>query len=251
MLIQEAQRSETPETSSTTPATDSRSLAAGKRVLIVEDDEILCRFLERMLRNEGFEIEFAHTGPMALQSIRPDFDLVILDLNLPEIDGISVLQSLRTRFKHMCVLVLTARNRAETAVLALESGADDCLNKPFSYTELLARLRALLRRSTEVPSPTAAGSALVLQPASHRVLRANHQIDLTPREYALLAYLARFPGVPVARAELLREVWGEAPNSSSNVVDVYMKYLRDKLDLPDFPKLIRTVRGVGYVYDGV
>ena len=218
------------------------------RILVVEDDEVLARFLERMLRTEGFHPELAHTGNAALQQLCPEFDAVILDLNLPGMDGIAVLQSLRQKFTHLPVLVLTARQRSHSAVLSLESGADDCLTKPFSYVELLARLRVLLRRHPRGAAPTDHPGPLVLHPAELRVERSGRQIDFTRREFSLLEFLMRSPGVPVTRSVILKELWGEEPSAGSNVVDVYMKYVRDKIDLPGLPKLIHTIRGIGYVF---
>ena len=234
------------------PATQSPLAKTGyghtRRALIVEDDEVLCRFLGRLYEAEGFTVEFAHSGDAALESLRPELDIVILDLNLPGVDGISVLRQLRSKFQELPVLVLTGRARSESAVPALENGADDCLIKPFSHAELLARTRAVLRRSLDrAPATTQCGS-LVLNRGEMRVTREGKRVDLTPREYSLLELLMRSPGNPVPRAVLMKEIWGEeTSSSSSNVVDVYMKYLRDKIDLPDLPKLIQTLRGIGYV----
>ncbi len=216
------------------------------RVLVVEDDEILSRFLHRLLRAEGFGVEVAYDGASALEKLRPAVDLLILDLNLPLVDGIEVLRRLRANFPELPVLVLTARNRTDSTVLALESGADDCLVKPFSCAELLARMRALLRRRQNKPSQSSQCADLVVHRDQLRVTRNGQRVDLTPREYSLLEYLMRTPGVPVSRLVLLQEIWGTATESGTNVVDVYMKYIRDKVDLPSMAKLIRTVRGVGY-----
>ncbi len=216
------------------------------RVLVVEDDLILSRFLDRILRAESFEVESAHSGVAALNMLRPELDILILDLNLPELDGIGVLQQLRPNYPRLPVLVLTARNRAESTILALESGADDCLTKPFSYLELLARVRALLRRNTGVLPQSSQCADLVVNRHELRVTRNGEKIELTPREYSLLEYLMRTPRVPVARSILLKEIWADGCDPSTNIVDVYMKYVRDKIDRPGMPKLIRTVRGVGY-----
>ena len=221
-------------------------LTATSRILVVDDDEILSRFLERILREDGYDVEFACNGADALHALHGEFDLVILDLNLPKVDGIAVLREMRPNHPRLPVLVLTARVRSESAVEALETGADDCLNKPFSYLELLARVRALLRRNTGVlPSVSTCGD-LVLNRPERRVSRDGQRIELTGREYSLMEYLMRTPRIPVTRTVLLKEVWGPGFAASTNVVDVYMKYVRDKVDVNGKPKLIRTVRGVGY-----
>ena len=174
-------------------------------------------------------------------------DLLILDLNLPGMDGLDVLRTLRPMYPKLPVLVLTARSRTEDTVMALESGADDCLIKPFSYVELLARVGALLRRNVGVLPRSSHIADLVMHREEHRVERSGRKVELTPREFDLLEFLMRTPGVPVSRAILMEEVWGTKFDPSTNVVDVYMKYLRDKIDHADEAKLIRTVRGVGYV----
>ena len=221
--------------------------ASMPRILVVEDDEPLSRFLQRTLGGASYGVELAHDGNVALQLLHPATDLVILDINLPGRDGLSVLRALRPQFPKLPVLVLTARSRTEDMVMALESGADDCLIKPFSYLELLARVRALLRRNTGVLPNESRVADLVLFREEHRVERNGRRVDLTPREFALLEYLIRTPCRPVSRATLMKEVWDAAFDPSTNVVDVYMKYLRDKVDLPSEIKLIQTVRGVGYV----
>lgn len=220
---------------------------SGWRVLVVEDDQPLSRFLSRTLRLEQYETELAHDGQAALEMLQPTTDLVILDINLPGMDGFSVLRALRPRFPKLPVLVLTARSRTEDTVAAFDSGADDCLLKPFSYHELLARVRALLRRNVGVLPRSTQVADLLLHREEHRAERGGRKLDLTPREFDLLEFLMREPGTPVSRAVLMEEVWGVAFDPSTNVVDVYMKYIRDKVDREGEPKLIRTVRGVGYV----
>lgn len=224
--------------------------SSGGRVLVVEDDQPLSRFLCRTLRTERYDAEWAHDGVTALELLQQATDLLILDLNLPGMDGLSVLRALRLRFPKLPVLVLTARSRTEDLVAAFDSGADDCLLKPFSYHELLARVRALLRRNSGVLPRSTQVADLVLHREEHRVERGGRKVELTPREFDLLEFLMREPGTPISRAVLMQEVWGVAFDPSTNVVDVYMKYVRDKVDRDGEEKLIRTVRGVGYVIGG-
>lgn len=224
------------------------SLAAplSGRILVAEDDQPLSRFLDRTLRAESHVVELAHDGTTALEMIRSDLDLLILDINLPGLDGLSILRRMRPMHPRLPVLVLTARSRVEDMVMALESGADDCLTKPFSYVELLARVRALLRRNSGTLQNFSQIADLVLHREEHRVERNGRKVELTPREFGLLEYLLRQPGTPASRATLMKEVWDMEFDPSTNVVDVYMKYVRDKVDLPGERKLIRTVRGIGY-----
>ena len=224
------------------------------RVLVVDDDPPLGRFLLKTLRSASHEAELVHNGRAALARLRGEgeeqslpFTLVILDINLPDIDGFEVLRQLRPEQPKLPVLVLTARNRTEDTVRAFDCGADDCLVKPFSYVELLARVGALLRRTIEVAPQVSQVGDLKLHREERRVERASRRIELTPREFDLLEYLMRAPGQHVSRAVLMKEVWGTTFDPSTNVVDVYMKYLRDKIDQESEVKLIRTVRGVGYV----
>ncbi len=193
-------------------------------------------------------MELAHDGEVALsllQEGRP-VDLLILDLNLPGIDGIGLLERVRPLRPRLPMLVLTARSRVEDKVLALQSGADDCLVKPFSFLELLARVRALLRRNSGLIPNTSQVGDLVLHREERRVERNGRRIELTPREFGILEYLMRHPGRPVSRATLSQEVWNVPHDPSTNIVDVYMKYVRDKVDLPGERKLTHTIRGVGY-----
>jgi len=216
------------------------------RILVVEDDAPLARFLSRTLREVSHEVEIANDGTTALGMLGPEIDLVLLDCNLPDRDGLSVLQALRPIYPKLPVLMLTARASTEDAVMALESGADDYLTKPFSYVELLARVNVLLRRKGGTQLQTVRVADLTLSRAEHRVDRAGRRIDLTPRQFRLLEYLMRTPGTPIPRSTLAAEVW-DVTDPSSNVVDVYMKYLRDKIDGADEVSLIRTVRGIGFM----
>lgn len=221
---------------------------ATRRILIVEDDVSLAGFLGGELQAERFAVDIAHDGEEALSTLENPrrYDLLILDLNLPKLDGISLLHRLRPTHSRLPMLVLTARNRIEDKVAALQSGADDCLTKPFSFIELLARVRALLRRNSGlIPNSSRVGD-LTLHREERRVERNGRRIDLTPREFAILEFMMRNPGRPVSRATLFEEVWNMPSDPSTNIVDVYMKYVRDKVDLPGEPKLTHTIRGVGY-----
>lgn len=220
-----------------------------RHIFVVEDDLSLAGFLAEELRAQGFTVDQAFDGEEALNALATKqrrYDLLILDLNLPKVDGINVLRKARPVNPRLPALVLTARNRVEDKVNALESGADDCLTKPFSLAELLARIHALLRRNAGlVPNCSTVGD-LAMYRDERRVERNGRRIELTPREFAILDVLMRNAGHPVSRATLLEEVWNMSSESSTNIVDVYMKYVRDKIDLPGESKLTHTVRGFGY-----
>ena len=218
------------------------------RLLIVEDDFPLAKFLSRELNHKQFCVEVSHDGEAAFEKMqRSSYDLIILDLNLPKMDGMVFLKKVRLDHVAISILVLTARNRTEDLVGALEQGADDCLIKPFSVRELLARVRNLLRRNIGHPIDVSKRFNLTINKEEHRVMRGKRRIDLTPRELAILEYLMERVGRPVSRMELMRDVWQLQYDPNTNIVDVYMKYLRDKIDLEGEEKLIRTIRGVGYV----
>jgi DNA-binding response OmpR family regulator len=221
---------------------------SGRQVLVVEDDDSLAGFLCEELRSQGFIVDQVSDGEAALNALETKrrFDLLIVDLNLPKLDGISLIRKTRPEQPKLPILVLTARSRVEDRVHALESGADDCLNKPFSLLELLARVHALLRRNSGMISDCSTVGDLTLYREERRVERNGRRIELTPREFAILEVLMRNPGHPVSRATLLEEVWNMSPNSTTNIVDVYVKYVRDKIDLPGEQKLTHTVRGFGY-----
>ena len=221
---------------------------AGRRVLIAEDDISLAGFLGSELRSENFAVDLVHDGEAALAALQGErqYDLLILDLNLPKLDGMSLLQRVKPTHPRLRMLVLTARRRVEDKVKALQTGADDCLTKPFSLAELFARVNALLRRdSVAIPNFSQVGD-LTLNREERRVERNGRRIELTPREFAILELLMRNVGRPVSRAVLLEQVWNMPPDPSTNIVDVYMKYVRDKVDLPGERKLTHTIRGVGY-----
>jgi DNA-binding response OmpR family regulator len=227
---------------------DRSKISTGPKILVVEDDIPLGKFLHRELKSNNFSVEVIYDGETACANIQESvYDLVILDLNLPKMDGMAVLKHVRLSLPRLPVLVLTARNRTEDLVSVFEQGADDCLIKPFSYMELLARVRGLLRRNAAPAGSSSKVGDLVINREEHWVLRGDRRIDLTPREFALLEYLMNNVGKAVSRMTLMREVWNTSFDATTNVVDVYMKYLRDKIDIEGEVKLIRTVRGVGYV----
>ncbi len=221
---------------------------AGPRILIVEDDVHLGRFLSRELKLKLFSVDVRHDGGAACDELqKSSYDLVILDLNLSKTDGMAFLKQIRLSQPRLSILVLTARNHTEDLILAFEQGADDCLIKPFSFLELLARVRSLLRRNSIPATRSSKVGDLTINWEEHRVMRGERRIDLTPREFAILEYLMGNVGKPVSRMTLMREVWNIPFDPTTNIVDVYMKYLRDKIDLEGEVKLIRTVRSVGYV----
>jgi DNA-binding response OmpR family regulator len=222
--------------------------AAGRRILIVEDDESLAGFLASELTSNSYLVDMVHDGESAAEILESQrrYDLLILDLNLPKLDGMSLLRRVKPLHPKLRMLVLTARSRVEDKVKALQHGADDCLTKPFSFAELTARVQALLRRDAAlIPNLSTVGD-LTLNREERRVMRNGRRIDLTPREFAILEFMMRTPGRPVSRATLLEEVWNMPADPTTNIVDVYMKYVRDKIDLPGECKLTHTIRGVGY-----
>lgn len=218
------------------------------RLLIAEDDEKLSTALARGLRADGYAVDVAATGDQALMQARVyDYDAVILDLMLPGLDGLSVCARLRKEERWAPVLMLTALNGVGDRIRGLDSGADDYLVKPFDYGELVARLRALLRRGApERPAVLIVGD-LEVDPATRVVTRAGRRISLSTREFAVLEFLVRRVGEVVTRTQLLDHVWDQNHEGSTNVVDVYVGYLRRKLEAPFGRPLIHTVRGVGYV----
>jgi two-component system OmpR family response regulator len=220
------------------------------RLLIAEDDAKLSNALARGLRGEGYAVDVAATGDEALLQARVyDYDAVVLDVMLPGPDGVDVCRALREEGRWSPVLMLTARDGVGDRIRGLDAGADDYLIKPFDFGELVARLRALLRRGApERPAELTVGD-LVVDPAARSVIRAGRAVGLTAREFAVLEYLVRRVGEVVSRSELLDHVWDQNYQGSTNIVDVYVGYLRRKLEQPFGRPLIRTVRGAGYVID--
>jgi heavy metal response regulator len=217
------------------------------RILVVEDEKKVASFIRRGLEAEAHQVDVVHDGETGLaRAVTGDYDLLILDVMLPERDGFSVLRELRARRRQLPVLLLTARAAVTDKVAGLDGGADDYLTKPFEVAELLARVRALLRRGAPSPAVLAVAD-LRLDPATRAVTRAGRPIELTAREYALLEYFLRNAGRVLSRALIAQHVWGVSFDTFTNVIDVYVNYLRRKVDAEFEPKLIHTVRGAGYV----
>jgi DNA-binding response OmpR family regulator len=217
------------------------------RVLVVEDDEDIALALQRSLRMEGYEVRLAGDGEAALdEAVAFVPDMVILDLGLPKLDGIEVARRLRAD-GDVPILMLTARDALDSRVEGLDSGADDYLVKPFERQELLARLRALLRRRPPRGMAPLRVGDLTLNPDTHEVSRGDRDIDLTQREFELLEYLMRNERLVISRQKLLDEVWGYDPFSITNTIEVFVSNLRRKLEAGGEPRLLHTVRGAGYV----
>ena len=216
-------------------------------LLLVEDDPKVSEFVRRSLRAEGYIVDLAATGIAAVQQFQEhQYDLVLLDLMLPELSGTQVLRLIRRSQPSMPVLVLTARDAVEDKVAHLEAGADDYLSKPFDITELLARIKALLRRAPSPRADVILYSNLELNRLTRQVRRAGQSIELTAKEYALLEYLLSSPSRVFSRSMILENVWDQSFEGVTNIVDVYVRHLRRKVDDPFPVKLIHTVRGVGY-----
>lgn len=226
------------------------SNSARHNILIVQEDASLASFLCQELQTELVAVDVAHDGEAAWNCLHEQrqYDLLILDLNLPKLDGMTLLQRVRPTRPRMPIMVLTARSSIEDKLLAFQSGADDFLAKPFSFAELLARVGALLRRHSGLIPNTSEVGDLTIHREERRVERNGRRIDLTPREYSILEYMLRHVGRPVSRATLCEEVWNMPHTSSTNIVDVYMKYVRDKVDGPGERKLTHTIRGFGYEF---
>jgi DNA-binding response OmpR family regulator len=217
------------------------------RLLIIEDDRKLAEFVARGLRAERFAVDLAGDGAEGLKHLQAyEYDLLILDLMLPEINGSEVLRRVRASQPSLPVLVLTARDATDDKVRHFEAGADDYLTKPFDFAELLVRVKALLRRSPAPRTDVIRIADLEVNRLTQQVRRAGQRIELTSKEYGVLEYLLSSPGRVFSRTMILEHVWDQSFEGVTNIVDVYVRYLRRKLDDPFPIKLIHTVRGVGY-----
>ena len=218
------------------------------RILVVEDEPKVASFVRRALEAEHHAVDVATDGQVGLaKAVAGAYDLVVLDVMLPKRDGLAVLRELRAGGHAVPVLLLTARAEVADKVAGLDVGADDYLTKPFAVEELLARVRALLRRGAAAAPPRLAIADLTLDPVTREVTRAGKRIELTAREYALLEFFLRNRGRVLGRALIAQHVWGVDFDTFTNVIDVYVNYLRRKIDADFEPKLVHTVRGVGYV----
>jgi two-component system, OmpR family, response regulator len=222
------------------------------RILLVEDDETIADFVEKGLREAGFAVDRVGDGETGLErALREPFDAAIVDVMLPRLDGFALIDALRARGVRTPVLILSARRSVDDRVRGLQAGGDDYLTKPFAFAELLARVQALIRRATGASEPTRLAVAdLSMDLLSRRVQRGGQTIELRPREFSLLEYLLRNPGKVLSKTMILSHVWGYTFDPSTNVVDVLVSRLRDKIDRPFERKLLHTVRGVGYVLRG-
>ena len=222
------------------------------RALLVEDDDTIAGFVERGLREAGFAVDRFADGESGLDAaVSQPYDVAVVDIMLPKRDGLSLIDEVRKRGVGMPVLILSARRSVDDRVTGLQAGGDDYLTKPFAFAELLARVQALVRRASRAPEPTTLTvDDLVLDLLSRRVTRGEVSIDLRPREFALLEYLMRNAGKVISKTMILSHVWDYSFDPQTNIVDVLVSRLREKVDRPFEKKLLHTVRGVGYVVRG-
>ena len=218
------------------------------RVLVVEDEPNLLKIISRRLQEEGYGVDSSNNGEEGLYfATNVEYDCIILDLMLPILDGLTILKKLRLKNINIPVIILTAKDAIEDRVSGLDSGADDYLTKPFSFEELLARVRALLRRPLDSRENILSISDLTLDTTSHLVCRGSESLELTAREYSILEYFMRNKGRILTRSQIAEHVWNYDFDYGSNIIDVYIRYLRRKIQDDSHVKLIHTVRGSGYV----
>jgi len=218
------------------------------RILVIEDEKKVANFIKKGLEEEHYAVDTALDGEEGLYLTEVnDYDLVVLDLMIPKVEGLEVLRRIRRSKNDVPILVLTAKNTVEDIVKGLDAGCDDYLTKPFAFMELLARIRALLRREKPEKDPVLRIADLTLSLVTHKVTRQGKEIDLTSKEYALLEYFMRNPDKVLTRTMISEHVWDYHFDSMTNVVDVYVNYLRKKIDKDFDPKLIHTLRGIGYL----
>jgi heavy metal response regulator len=219
------------------------------KILVVEDEKKVLSFIKRGLEEEKYEVDTAMDGDEGLKmAVEKNYDLIVLDWMLPKKDGLMVVKELRARKSAIPVLMLTAKDSVEDIVAGLDSGSDDYLTKPFAFAELLARVRALLRRAEQERGAEIHFADLRLDPVTHKVWRKDKEIVLTAKEYGLLEYFMRNPNQVVTRTMIADHVWDYTFDSFTNIIDVYVNYLRKKIDRGSEKKLIHTVRGVGYIF---
>ncbi len=219
------------------------------RVLVIEDELKMADLIKRGLEEEGLEVETAYDGETGIAAAKSgNHDMIILDLGLPGLDGLEIARELREGGFDMPILVLTAQDSTEMKVKGLDTGADDYLTKPFAFAELLARIRALLRRTNTEDTTKIQAGDLVLNLINRRASRAGNEVQLTNKEFSLLEYFMRHPDEILSRETLSEKVWEETFDTLTNVIDVYINYLRNKIDRNYEPKLIHTVRGIGYMF---
>jgi heavy metal response regulator len=221
------------------------------RILLVEDDKGIARFVKKGLTENSFSVDVATNGEDGLASVlRMKYDLIVLDIMLPKMDGREILKRMRSMDMQTPVVFLTAKDSEEDIVRGLNLGADDYLTKPFSFNELLARIQAILRRGLAFSIPSRLQVAnLILEPDGHRVFREKTKIELTPKEYALLEFFLRHAGEIITRTMISEKVWDYHFDTSTNIIDVHVSHLRNKIDKDFEPKLLHTVKGIGYVLE--
>ena len=218
------------------------------RILVVEDEKKVSSFIQRGLEGEGFTVDVAYDGESGVElGTQNSYDLILMDVMLPKMDGLEAIKALREKEVSSPVLCLTAKDTVEDIVAGLDSGSDDYLTKPFAFAELLARVRALVRRGTQERGAEITYADLRLDPVAHKIWRGETEIDLTAKEYALLEFFMRNPETTLTRTMIAEHVWDYNFDSFTNIIDVYVNYLRKKVDRDFTTKLIHTVRGIGYV----